>query len=314
MDVDPLIHMRRIKKGVTQKASPHWKRVSANPVLRLVIRTARELSADDATHMAASVSYYAMLSLFPLILALIALFSLFLDAGTVQGSVGEFMHSYLPGGDAFLEDNIRVIVRLRGAIGLLSLLGLFWSSSALFGAISRAVNRAWDVQKDRPFYIAKARHLTMALGVCVLFLLSFSITSSLEIVSRIEFPLVGRLDFLAGEAADIVSRFLPFVFSLGIFIVIYRFVPNTKTYWRYIWPGALLAAILFEIAKVVFVYYVQRFANLEETYGSIASVAALLVWMYVSAFILILGAEFSSEYGRLREGVERGMLLQTRQR
>jgi membrane protein len=116
------------------------------------------------------------------------------------------MRSYLPGGDAFLEENIKVILRLRGAIGLLSLLGLFWSSSALFGAISRAVNRAWDVHRDRPFYIAKARHLTMAFGVCILFLLSFSITSSLEIVSRIEFPLIGRMGFLAGGVAENVSR------------------------------------------------------------------------------------------------------------
>jgi membrane protein len=270
------------------------------------------MGADDATHMAASVSYYAVLSLFPLILALVALFSLFFDATTVQESTFDFFRGYLPGTADLLESNIRVIIRLRGAVGLLSLIGLFWSSSALFGAISRSVNRAWDVHHDRPFYIAKARHLTMAAGVCTLFLFSFTITSGLEVVSRIDFPLVGRLSFLESDAASLTSKFLPFFFSLPIFLIIYKFIPNTKTYWRYIWPGALLAAILFEFAKGVFVFYLGRFANYEETYGSLASVAALLIWTYVSGFILILGAEFSSEYGRLREGVGRGTLLSGR--
>jgi membrane protein len=101
--------------------------------------------------------------------------------------------------------------------------------------------------------------------------------------------------------------------TLCIFLLIYRFMPNTKTYWRYIWPGAIVAAVLFESAKNLFLTYVDQFANFENVYGSLAPVIALLLWAYVSSFILILGAELSSEYGRLRRGVGRGVLLHPRE-
>ena len=88
-----------------------------------------------------------------------------------------------------------------------------------------------------------------------------------------------------------------------LFLLIYKFMPNTKTYWRYIWPGAIVAAVLFEVTKNVFIIYVNRFANFENVYGSLAPVIAMLLWAYVGSLILILGAEISSEYGRLRRGV-----------
>ena len=99
---------------------------------------------------------------------------------------------------------------------------------------------------------------------------------------------------------------------VGLFLMLYKYLPNTKTYWRHIWPGALVAAILFEISKNVFIYYVNTFATFENVYGSLAPVVALLLWSYLSSLILILGAELSSEYGRLREGVERGTLIHPR--
>jgi membrane protein len=102
---------------------------------------------------------------------------------------------------------------------------------------------------------------------------------------------------------------LGFIFSLSIFLTLYKFIPNTKTYWRYVWPGAVLVAILFEIGKSLFVFYIDRFSTYESVYGGVASMIILLIWIYISAFILILGAEISAEYGRMKRGVERGVLL-----
>ncbi len=280
--------------------------------MQLVVRTIQELGDDDATHMAAGVAYYAILSLFPLLLGLIALFSLLLESETVQENLFDFFQTYLPSSTDVLESNIKAVIRLRGGLGLLSLIGLLWASSAIFGAITRAVNRAWDIDHDRPFYIAKLRHLVMALGVGILFLLSLSATTALEVLGRVELPFVGRLSFLENAAINLGTRFLPFLFTITIFLIIYKFIPNTKTFWRYVWPGALLAAILFEIAKSLFVFYLNNFADYQAVYGSVGAVIALLVWTYISAFVLILGAEFSSEYGRLREGLGRGILIAAR--
>ena len=104
-------------------------------------------------------------------------------------------------------------------------------------------------------------------------------------------------------------RLVPFSINLAIFLLIYYIAPNCKTYWRYVWTGAVIAAILFEIAKGLFLWYLDNVATYRQVFGSITSVMILLIWIWVSALILILGAEISSEYGRMRRGVARGVLL-----
>lgn len=289
-----------------------WRLFLAIPLAGLIYRTIREMGADDATHMAAGVAYYAVLSLFPLAVGLISLLGMVLDADNLEGEIVGFFQKFLPGSRELLEANINAAGNVRGFLGAVSFIGLFWSASLLFGAISRAVNRAWDIQRDRPFYIDKPRHIIMAVSVAPLFLMSFVTTAALEVLGNVDFPLIGRIAFLDHDGINLMTRPLPFVFSLAIFLLIYKFIPNTRTYWRYIWPGALLAAVLFEISKSVFVFYLENFASFEQLYGSLASIIVLLFWTYVSGLILIAGAEFSSEYGRMRVGVEQGHLISER--
>ena len=288
-------------------------RLLSNPACMLVLRTFRELSNDDATHMAAGVAFYAILSLFPMTLGLVALLSVFLDSSSVQTQLLAFFQDYLPGVNDALETNINNGTSVSGFLGVLSFLGLFWSASAVFGAISRAVNRAWDVHQDRTFVVAKLRHIAMALGVGLLFVLSVGATTAIQFLGRVDLPVVGRIGFLENDGINIIARPLPFVFSFTIFVLVYKFVPNTPTHWRYIWPGVLLAAVAFEVSKTLFVFYLDNFANYGRVYGSLGSVVALLVWTYVSALILIVGAEFASEYGRMRAGVGQGRLIQHHQ-
>jgi len=99
---------------------------------------------------------------------------------------------------------------------------------------------------------------------------------------------------------NVVSRLVAFLLILAVFLLLYKLIPNTRTYWSHIWPGALLAAIFFEIARTLFIFYLENFANYQLIYGSITSIIILLVWMYYSAFILILGAEFTFQYSRIR--------------
>lgn len=278
------------------------KRLLVVPAIQLIVRTVQELGADDASHMAAGIAYYGIFSLFPLLLGLIAILGMFLPSETVQEELFEFFRRNLPGSIDVLERNIDAVIQLRSAIGVLSLIGLFWGGSAVFGAVSRAVNRAWDIHQNRPFLKRKSRELGMAMAVGMLFLLSMGATTLFAILSGLDVS-------MPGSAVNFGSRSLAFLFSLAIFLAIYKFIPNTKTFWRFVWPGALLAAILFEIAKGLFVFYLSHFADYESIYGSVGSVIILLLWIYISAFILLLGAEFSSEYGRLRKGVDRGVPL-----
>ena len=286
-----------------------WSLCLKFPPIMLVYRTVQEMKHDDATHMAAGVAYYSILSLFPLTIGILAVFSPLLPSDTVESALLDFLRTYLPGSDDAFRENLDATGGVRSALGLVSVLGMFWSASAIFGAISKAVNRAWDVHEDRPFYIDKVRHIAMAFSVGLLFLLSVSTTTLLQFVDDIVGQNGGVMQVLEQDTVNTVARVLPFIFSLSIFLLIYKYVPNTTTYWRYIWPGALLAALAFEVGKGFFILYLDNFADFERVYGSLGSVVILLLWTYVSSLTLIIGAEFTSEYERMLRGVERGRAI-----
>ena len=313
-----------VERSVAQAARkgkvPRWKvrarrlarRLDTIPLCHLAYRTAREMSDDDATHMAAGLAYYAVLSLFPLSIGLISLLGMILESETAKTEIVGFLESYLPGSGDLLATNAAATWQVRGLLGIISFLGLFWSASLLFGAITRSVNRAWDIHKDRPFYIDKVRHIAMAFSVAPLFLMSIGATTVLHMVGSVEIPLVGEIDLLNHYGINVLTRLVPLVFTVTIFLLIYKFTPNTQTHWRYIFPGALVAGILFEVAKSIFAFYLDNFANYERVYGSLASVVIMLAWTYFSGLILIAGAEFSSEYERMELGVERGQVVADR--
>ncbi len=297
--------LRRFEAYVRRCAFAVWGPLRNRPVVALAVRVVREMSDDDATHMAAGVAYYAVLSLFPLTIGLIAVFNLLSGSELRQAQLTEFLSEYLPGSEALLSRNVRV----GGALGVISILGLLWSGSAIFGAVTRVVNRAWDIHRDRPLFVSKPRQLVMALVVGLMFLASLAAAGFVRATERYvesDLPAPAFLVNLGGQA---LLQTGSFILTLIIFLMIYKMLPNTRTYWRYVWPGALAAAALLEAGKAVFLFYLDRFASIQSVYGSVGDVVVLLLWVYVSSLILILGAELSSEYGRMREGKDRGVLL-----
>ena len=275
-------------------------------VVRLTARVVQELGDDDATHMAASVSYYAVLSLFPLVLGLSTIISTVANSPGRQDQVIEFIVDYLPGSEAFVRDTLASLAKYNAAFGIVSFFSLLWAGSAVFGGITRAVNRAWDVEKDPPFYKNKPRQLLMAAGISLLFFLSVGTTSLFRWAASINVGGAPLEQQIGGVMTVILMGIPVLLVNFLIFAIIYKFLPNTKTYWRYIWLGGVIAAVLFEVGKHLFIWYLDNFADYSELYGGVASVVVLMVWAYFSAFILILGAEIASEYRRLKLAIERG--------
>ena len=284
------------------------QRMRRRMLIMLIVRTLQEMSDDDATHMAAAISYYALVSLFPLTLGMIAIMSLLQDAPSPETITG-WVASFLPGSENLVKVNIEAVLAVRGTIGVFAVVGLFWAGSAIFGGITRSINRAWDVHQDRPLYLSKARQLVMALLTGLLFLFSTSITTFLRVYERFASINNPFGDILISTTSLAILHVSSFVLVLMVFLMLYKYMPNTKTYWRYIWVGALVAAILFETTKNLFIVYLNTFTNFANVYGTLAPVVALLLWTYLSGLILILGAELSSEYGRIRHGIERGVLI-----
>ena len=291
---------RNLKKGFADT------RLGRSPQVRLITRVAQKIGDDDASHMAAGGSYFAVLSIFPLIIALSAIIGWIAGSESRQDELVEFVVDFLPGSEQFVRTSIEGAERFRKTLGVVAFLGLIWSGSLVFGSITQVVNRAWDIRENPPFYKNKPKQLAMALGVGVLFVLSVGITSVMQWATAIEIGTQTASDILGGEIFALLLRIPAALVTFIIFLTIYKFLPYAKTHWRYVWTGAALAMVLFEIAKNLFLYYLSEFAQFDQLFGSVGSVIVLLIWTYVCSMILILGAEVASEYGRIRMGTTRG--------
>ena len=287
--------------------------ISRSPVVRnwvlvLTWRVARGMFRVEATHLAAGVAYYTLLSLFPLVLGLLAVLGIILAPEETQQRFLDFVTVNLPGSRLFVEENVETLVQLREALGIGAILGIAWTAIVGFGAVARAVNRAWEISENPPFYFARPFHALMALFVGSLFLVSTSISSAIEFLTGTTRELGIPLQelFQVSGAGHMALHLVPTSLNFLIFLMIYRFSPNCKTFWRYVWPGALVAALLLETAKILFLWYLDNVYDYTQVYGSVASVIVLMIWIFVSSMILLLGAQISFEYSRLRLGLQVG--------
>ena len=286
-------------------------RLGRSTPVRLVYRVMQEMGEDDATHMAASVSYYAVLSLFPLLLGLTAIVGWVAGSSGHQEDLVEFVSRLSAGLRTVRAGQPRRNTKVSRDCGCSGGIGSdMVRQCTVFGSITRVVNRAWDVQRNPPFYKNKPRQLAMALGVGTLFVVSIGLTSFLQWATSIEIGSRTISGLLGGQVFAVLLRLPALIIGFAIFLAIYKYLPNTRTYWRYIWPGAALAAVLFELGKSLFLWYLETFAQFDQIYGGLASIIVLMVWTYMCAVILILGAEVASEYGRIKRGVRRGELIQ----
>lgn len=268
-------------------------RLLKQPVILFIVTVFKEMGRHDGSTMAAALSYYAFMCLFPLLLGLIALLGLFLPSQNLQDALLDIVGNNLPGSVDLVKQTISDVIRLRGALGLISIITLLWAGSSLFSAVSHAINHAWNVEKERHFFVNKARELGMVLAIGVLFLISLGVTAGFSILERVQFSDIGPLLSLGSYA-------LTFILTLGSFLLLYKYVPNTRMEWRFVWPGAIVATVLFEIARHFFAVYIEHFTSYQPIYGSLGAIVILLVWIYYSAFIMLLGAEVGSELSRLR--------------
>jgi membrane protein len=266
-------------------------------------RVARDFAAHGCTHMAGAISYYALVALIPMGIILIAIASYAFESVDVQRRVTEAVDSLFPlevEGRENLVGVVESIVEARGLLGIVGLIGVLLSASAMFGALRTALNNAWDVKATHSWPVQKLMDIGAVVAIGLLFLASVAATGVLQI-AREETEELGGLSDLTGWGWDIVFTLLPSFISFVAFAVIYRFVPNRHIRWDYVILGALLATIFFELAKNGFAYYLRYYTTFDETYGSIGAMFAFIAWIYVSSVITLIGAEVTSEYAKVME-------------
>lgn len=272
--------------------------------LYVVKKVVREFSADQATDLAAALTYYGVLAVFPALLAFVSLVGLFGDPGETTGALLDLLGGLVPAStlDA-IRDPIRDLATspAAGLTFVTGVVGALWSASGYVGAFSRAMNRIYSIQEGRPFW--KLRPVTLAvtvLAVVVAVLAAVLITVTGPIASQVG-------EFLGiGESVVVVWNIVkwPVLAFLAVLIVavLYYATPNIKQpKFRWMSPGALLALVVWVVASVGFAFYAANFASYDRTYGSIGGIIVFLLWVWISNIALLFGAELDAELERGRE-------------
>lgn len=267
-------------------------------LLALVLGTSRRFRTHDCPLLAAGLAFYTILSLFPLLLGLTAIFGPLLEGTTLQQQLIAMVGNAFPGSTDLVTRTLTEAASGQRTIGVVSLVTLLWSASQIFIAIRRALNRAWGVAHTRTFIHRRLLEAAM-LGSVVLFVLASWAAVSLFSVVR---PLLPAALGMLGEGwlTGVATALTSFALSFGIFALLYRFVPRANVTWSDVRLGALLAAILFEASKYGFSWYLTSFARYSLIYGSLGTTIVFLMWAYLAALILLLGAELTAEHAQLR--------------
>lgn len=257
----------------------------------VAMRVKESVKRDRVTLVAAGVAFFAFLALFPMLFAVVALYGLVADPAHVTSQV-DTLGPALPGAARDVIDTqlSRIAGTSRTSLGwglAASLVVAFWSASKGVRGLIMAMNIAYGERETRGFLVRTG--LTLLLTVLAI------VGIVLAIVALVAVPaIIGALDL--GTMGVVLTQIARWAVLLGVILIglaaIYRFGPSRDhARWRWITPGSLVAAAIFILASVGFAFYVEWFGSYQETFGAVAAVAILLIWFYLGALAVVLGAE-----------------------
>lgn len=257
-------------------------------------RTWKEIGEDRVTLVAAGVTYFLLLALFPALSALVSVYGLFADPQTIAGQV-QALNRVLPeGGVQLISEQLTRLAAQPGALSLalvVSIVLALWSASAGVKAMFEAMNIAYDETEKRGFIklnaVALGFTLAAIVGAVVLIGAVVAVPAVLAVLG-----LTGLLEWVVRIGSYVLMTAVLFV---GL-AALYRYGPSRdRAQWRWITPGALLAVAVILVVSVLFSWYASSFGNFDKTYGALGGLIAFLTWIWISVMVVIAGAELNAE-------------------
>ena len=287
-------------------------------------RTYIEFKDDNLTDWAASLTYYAVLALFPALLALVALVGIFGQYPQTTNALIDVAKQVSGGNSALggLQDTINGIVQNKGGAGALLGLGLAgagWSASGYNGAVMRAANANYEVDEGRPFW--KLRPLQVAVTLVMVMLVALVLVA-LVVSGPLAEAIGSKLGLgSAGVTAYQIAKW-PIMAAVVLLMlgVLYYAAPNARLpRIQWLSPGAVVALLIWVVASAAFGFYVANFGSYNKTYGTLGGAISLLVWLWISNLAVLFGQELNAEIERGREltaglPAERDLQLEHRDR
>lgn len=288
--------------GVQQSIERRLARARRVHVLDVLWRAGHAFRLAQGTVYAAAISYYAVFSLFPLLIFLVDIFGLVVRNPAVQLRVTDMIAAQIPAEVNLRQEVERTVVEVAnansGLVGIAALVGLAWTASAMFGALRRGLNAAFGVAVARSYLHGRLIDLLSVVMVSLLILISTAMTAALGILRAVSDAHVRGI--LVNPILAVASLALPLATSFVVFLLLYRMVPTMTLRARDLCLAALIAAVGFELAKLGFGLYLAVFGGYRAVYGALGGVVAFLLFIFLTANVVIFAAIVSAEVARDR--------------
>jgi membrane protein len=273
----------------------------------IILITFKRFDQEQGAEAAASIAYFGVFSLFPLLLFIVSVLGYVLDRFGSPVEIAETITHAIPISGEFIQDNLIQILSVRSLGGIIALIGLLWAGSSVFIYVSRNINRAWPNANTRNFI----QYRLVAFGIIFMVLVFMGLWLSSAALSNLipQFNIPIGEDILIHQT--LLWRFLasltPFLFALIAYFVLYFFIPNTRVRVAESLWGAIVASLSLQFVTRVFAWFLSSgLANFELVYGSLGAGFALITYVYLVGLITILGAHLSAAIAcvkRLRKSV-----------
>jgi membrane protein len=265
-------------------------------------RSVTRFGAARGAEAAAAIAYYAIFSIFPLLMVFNLLAGLFFRPSEATERVIMFFTQASPALQSTLREFFLASSPQVQAVSWLAPLTLIWSASGVFNTLTRSVNRAWPSAKGRSYIQNRLIALGIILILLALLLVWLVTVAVLNLLPLLNIPILGRLDIYRTWLWRLLTTILPWALGGLFFFAIYRWLPNTHVQRRDAAWSALAATLLWQVTSWGFTLYLRSsFSNFQWLYGSLGTGVALLLWVYLSAMILLWGAHFSAALANRRE-------------
>jgi membrane protein len=284
--------------GPARSSSDKRQQANAGSTLK---RTIKEFSDDNLTHWAAALTYYAILSIFPALLALVSILGL-IGSSAIQPMIDN-LSAVAPGPAKQILTGALKGLQNGGGAGVLFIVGLagaIWSASGYISAFMDASNAIYDIDEGRPIW----KRLPLRIAITVVMLVLLAISALAVVLTGPVAEQAGKLFGVGSTALTIwnIAKWPALVLIVSLmFAVLYYSAPNVKQPGlKAVMPGGILAVVVWIAASAAFAFYVASFASYNKTYGALGGVIVFLVWLWLTNLAILIGAEFNAERARSR--------------
>jgi len=270
-------------------------------VVDIILTAGKSFDEQHGAEAAASISYYSLFSMFPLLLFLVSILGFFINKIGAPIEIAELITQAIPISRDLVYNNLIQILNARSLGGIIGLIGLMWAASSVFITVSRNINRAWSDASVRN--VIQNRLVAFTMIVILLVLTGGWIASTIlfSLVPKIVIPFFGEIDIFQTTTWNYLSNLIPWSLAFLILLGLYFWIPNTQVKWKEAFWGALTASIALNLATRVFTWLMSSgFATFDILYGSLGTALALLTWVYISALIILIGAHLSSAIAQVK--------------